>query len=122
MATSCVSPCFSERAADAIEGHSVASRLMSRRAFRFFALLSGPAGAEQGAPSLVPVLVVHVRHMRVRVAYRAVLMKMRVGFARRIKRAVDVAMMLVMDVGMGVRHRFVKVLVLVVFRQVQPDA
>jgi hypothetical protein len=47
--------------------------------------------------SLVPVKMVHVRHVRMCVRQRGMPMGVRVGLAGRIERAVRVAMMLVVD-------------------------
>src|SRR5215475_4658004 len=55
-------------------------------------------------------------------AQRLMFMGMGVGFAGRIERIMRVAMMLIMHVRMGVRHRLVNVLMLVMFRKVQPHA
>src|SRR5260370_15275312 len=68
------------------------------------------------------MLVMHVRNMRVRVHEGAVPMRMGVRFARRIVGAVIVLVMLVMRMDMRVDDRQMDVLVLVPFRQMQPDA
>jgi hypothetical protein len=70
----------------------------------------------------MPVGMVHVGHMRVRVTHRRMLVEMRVRLAGRIERAVRMAMVLVMNMRMGVRHRLVPVLVRVLLGQVQPHA
>src|SRR4051794_24794382 len=68
----------------------------------------------------MPVRVMHVRHVRMRVAHRRVLMKMGVRLGGRGHGAVSMAMVLVMDVGVGMRHRAVNVLMLVMLGEVQP--
>jgi hypothetical protein len=68
------------------------------------------------------VSVVNVRHVRVRVPHRAVLVEMSVRFARWIEGAVRVTMVFVMDMWMRMRHRRVNVFVFVTLGEVQPDA
>ena len=68
------------------------------------------------------MMVMHVRHVRMRVAQPAVSMEMRMRFARRIRRLVRMTVMLVMDVRMGVRSDLVNVLVFVMLGDVQPNA
>jgi len=50
------------------------------------------------------VKVMHVGNVRVRMAQRLVFMEMGVGFAGRIERPMRVAMMLIMQMRMGVHH------------------
>jgi len=64
----------------------------------------------------------HIGHVRVRVPQAAVLMGMRVWFARRVVWGMCVLVMLVVYVRMSMRHRFVHMLVSVAFSQVQPHA
>lgn len=66
--------------------------------------------------------VMHVRHMRMRMSYPAVLVEMGMRLAGRIGGRVPVPMVLVMHVGMGVRHWLVNVLVLMTFGQMKPCA
>ena len=68
------------------------------------------------------VSVVNVRHVRVRVPHRAVLVEMSVRFARWIEGAMRVTMVFIMDMWMRMRHRRVNVFVLVMLGEVQPDA
>ena len=62
--------------------------------------------------------MVHVRHMRVRVSHWPVLMGMCVWFAGRITSAMGVPVMDVMHVRMRMHKGLVKMIVLVMFRQV----
>jgi hypothetical protein len=66
----------------------------------------------------VPVRVMHIRHVRVRMVHRAVLVSMRVWFARRITSLVAVTVMDVMHVRMRMHESLVKMLVLVMLCQV----
>ena len=62
--------------------------------------------------------VVHVRHVRVRVSHWPVLMGMCVWFAGRITSAMGVPVVDVMHVRMRMHESLVKMIVLVMFRQV----
>ena len=70
----------------------------------------------------MPVLVVHVGHVRVGVPQSPVLMGMGVRLAWGIFGSVGMLMMLVVHVRVRVPHRLVGVLVLMAFREVQPNA
>lgn len=65
--------------------------------------------------------MVHVRHVRMRVPQPDMLMEMSVGIPGRIRSAVRVHMMVVMQVGMGMGHRLVNMLMLMMFGQMKPD-
>jgi hypothetical protein len=67
------------------------------------------------------VLVMHVRHVGMCVPDPAVQVRVRVRFAGRIAGSMFVLVVLVMHVGMGVNARFVNVLVLMPFGQMQPN-
>ena len=67
------------------------------------------------------VLMVKIGRVRVRVHQRLVPVPMAVRLARRRVRAVLVLMVLVVGVRVFVVGGFVRVLVLVVFREMQPD-
>ena len=62
--------------------------------------------------------MVHIRHVRVRVAHWPMLVSMCVWFAWRITSLVGVPVVDVMHVRMRVHERLVKMLVLVMFCQV----
>ena len=64
----------------------------------------------------------HIGHVRVCVGQRFVLVRVGVGLARRILRALGVAVMLVVAVGMGVHHAPMGMRVRVPLGQVQPNA
>lgn len=66
--------------------------------------------------------MVQVGCVRMRVTVRAVLIEMRVGFAGRIARLMHMLMMSIMHMRMRVCHWLVDVLVIMTFRQMQPDA
>jgi len=70
----------------------------------------------------MPVVVMHVRHVRMRVRQRFVLVRMRVRLSRRILRAVAVPVMLVVAVGMGVHHSDMGVRMRMSLGDVQPNA
>lgn len=53
--------------------------------------------------------VMHVRRVRVRMCQRRVFMWVSVRFATRITRPMDVAMVFVVSVRMGMRHRLMRV-------------
>jgi hypothetical protein len=61
------------------------------------------------------VNMVHVRHVSMRVAHWAVLVKVRVRLARRVECTVRMLMMLVVHMRVCVRHRLVNVFMLVAF-------
>ena len=63
------------------------------------------------------VRVVHVRHVGMLVRQTVVTVRVRVGLARRILRSMLVLVMCIVDVWMGVFHRLVNVLVLMVLGQ-----
>ena len=65
--------------------------------------------------------VVHVGRVRMRVPQSAVLVEMRVRVAGWVQGAVRVLVMFVMNMRMRMGERRVDVLMLVTFRQVQPD-
>ena len=60
----------------------------------------------------------HVRHMGMRVPKRLVLVEMRVRLAGRVKRAMAVLVVLVVNVRMSVRHRLMNMFVLMPFGEV----
>ena len=64
------------------------------------------------------MLVVQIRVVRVRMGEWSVSMWMGMRFARGIVRGMNVLMVLVMNMGMLVLHRFVLMQVLVMFREV----
>ena len=66
--------------------------------------------------------MVHIGHMRMRMAHCAVLVSVRVWFARRITSLVGVPVVDVVHVRMRVHEGLVKMLVLVTLCQVQPNA
>ena len=66
--------------------------------------------------------MVDIRVVRVIVREHLMHVGMRVGFARRVVRTVDVLMVFVVDVPVSVRYRGVRVLMNVALGQVQPDA
>jgi hypothetical protein len=70
----------------------------------------------------MPVRVVHIGHMRVRMAQRAMLMEMGVRLSRWIRRAVRVSVMRIMHVRMCMGEGLVNVFVLVMFGHMQPYA
>jgi len=65
--------------------------------------------------------MVHVGHMRMAMGQWLVTMPMRVADARWVASRVAVLMMFVMPMGVIVFHRFVDVLMVVHFGQMQPD-
>jgi hypothetical protein len=75
-----------------------------------------------GQSRSVPVLVVHVRHMRMRVFQPTVAVRVRVGFAGRVLRPMAVLMVLVMHMRMRVHQWFMYMLMLVVLGHMQPDS
>ena len=81
-------------------------------------------GLEKRKPTaaLVAVGVMHVRHVWVRVPHRDVPMVVRVRFACGIPRAVGVAMVLVVHMRVGMFHRLMSMLVLVMLGEMQPHA
>ena len=70
----------------------------------------------------MPVLMMHVRHVRVAVPHSDMPICVRVGLAGRIFRQMHVLVMLIVHVSMGVFHRLMLVLVFMMLGQVQPDA
>ena len=68
------------------------------------------------------MLVVHVGDMRMPVPHSRMSMGMCVWLAGWIARQVLMLVVLIVHVGVGVRHRLMVVLMLVVLGQVQPDA
>lgn len=64
--------------------------------------------------------VMHVGQMRMAMLYRGVMMCMHMRLARRVVGAVDMLMVLVVAMRMGVRHRHVKMLVLVSLGEMEP--
>ena len=66
--------------------------------------------------------VMHVRYMRMRMSYPAVLVEMGMWLTGRIGGRVLVPMVLIMHVRMGVRHWLVNVLVLVTLGEMKPHA
>ena len=62
--------------------------------------------------------MVHIRHVRVRVSHWPVFMRMCVWFADRVTSVVGVPVMDVMHVRVGVHEALVKMLVLVILREV----
>ena len=77
----------------------------------------------QPAPLVMPMGVVHVRHVRMCVTHGHMLMEMGVRLARRVMRTMRVVVVvLVVHVRMDVRHGFVRMFMFVTFRKVQPHA
>src|SRR5262249_8903067 len=74
------------------------------------------------AERVMAVGVMHVGHVRVGMPKRAMLMKMRMRFAKWIGGVVRVPVVRIVHVGMRVREDFVNVLVLMVFGKMQPHA
>ena len=70
----------------------------------------------------MPVVVMHVGHVRVRVCQRFVLVRVRVRLSRRILQAMVMPVMLVVAVGMGVHHPDMGVRMRVSLGDVQPNA
>lgn len=68
------------------------------------------------------MLVMHVRHVRVPVLEAAMLVRMRVGLARRIVGAMLVLVMRVMCMRVRVREHLVLVLMLVILGEMQPHS
>jgi hypothetical protein len=66
--------------------------------------------------------MVHIRHVRVGVLQRFMLMKVGMRLSRRVERAVAVTVVLIVDVWMSVCHCLVQVLMLVALGQVKPYA
>lgn len=71
---------------------------------------------------MVAVLVVNVREVRMAVAQGRVVMLVRVGFSSRILVGVLMLVVRIVQVRVRVRQRLVQVFVLVMLRDVQPDA
>lgn len=80
-----------------------------------------PPTATQGPCRSVPVPVMNVRIMRVRVGHCLMLMRVRVRFVGRFTGGVSMLVMFVVRVPMVVLPRLMPVLLLLSFRQVQPD-
>src|SRR5262249_52114723 len=72
--------------------------------------------------TLMPVNVMHIRRVRMRMFETTVLMPMRVRLAYWIFRLMLMLVMLVMNVRVHVRHHVVDVLMLMTFRDVEPNA
>jgi hypothetical protein len=70
----------------------------------------------------MPMIVMHVGHVRMRVRQGFVLVRMRVRLCRRILRAVVVPVMLVVAVGMGVHHSDMGMRMRVSLGDMQPNA
>ena len=70
----------------------------------------------------MPMLVMHVGHMRMLVSQPHMRVEMGVRFARRVFGPMGVLMMLVVNVSMRMCHRFMPMLMFVMFGQVQPHA
>lgn len=68
----------------------------------------------------MPMVVMHIRHMRVRVPQRRMLMEMSVRFAGRIEWTVDMTMVLVVHMRMSMSHQLVNVLMFMTFTEMQP--
>ena len=66
--------------------------------------------------------VMHVRHVRVLMSQRLVLVRMRMRLAGRVRSFVGVLVMDVMHMRMRMNESLVKMLMLVMFGQVQPYA
>ncbi len=66
------------------------------------------------------MVVMHIRHMRVRVPQRRMLMEMSVRFAGRIEWTVDMTMVLVVHMRMSMSHQLVNVLMFMTFTEMQP--
>ena len=69
----------------------------------------------------MPVLMMEIRIMWMRMNQRLVPMPMAVWFARRVRRAVGVLMMLVVIMEVFVFHRVVPMHVFMTFSQMQPN-
>lgn len=70
----------------------------------------------------MPVGMVHVRHVRMTMPERGMDVAMTVRLAGRIRRSMCVLMVCIVDMGMRMLHRLVNVLVLMIFREMQPNA
>ena len=66
----------------------------------------------------MPVGVVHVRHVRVAMAQALVAMQMRVRLARRIVGTVSMLVVLIVSMPVGVLHRLMHMLVLMILCEV----
>ena len=70
----------------------------------------------------MPMRVMHVRHVRVPMSHWLVLVRMRMRLARRVRSFMGVSVMDVMHMRMRMNESLVKMLMLVMFGQVQPYA
>ena len=70
----------------------------------------------------MPVAVVNVREVRVLVRHYRMVMRMGMGLSAFPGKVVGMLMVRVMHMAVGVRKRLMRVFVVVVFGQVQPDA
>jgi hypothetical protein len=70
----------------------------------------------------MPMGVVHVRHVRMSVAYQAMAMRMGVRLACRIVRTMVMGVMRIVHVRMGVLHHRMLMFVVVLLGEMQPDA
>jgi len=70
----------------------------------------------------VAMRVMHVRHVRVLMSQRLVLVRMRMRLAGRVRSFMGVLVMDVMHMRMRMNESLVKMLMLVMFGQVQPYA
>ena len=70
----------------------------------------------------MPMGMMHVRHVRVAVAYRVMAMQVCVRFSWRLVWAMSVLMMLIMSMGMCMLHRLMPMFMVVIFGEVQKDA
>ena len=75
-----------------------------------------------GGAELVLVPVVNIREMRVRMGDGQMHVRMRVRLVSRVSKVVFVLVMLIMAMRVGVLEQFMRVLMLVPFAYVQPDA
>lgn len=75
-----------------------------------------------GDCGLVPMRVVHVRHMRMGMSEPFVLVSMRVRLSRRIAGPVDMLVMVIMHMRMSMYRVVVNMVMLMTLGQMQPDA
>jgi len=71
-------------------------------------------------PALMPVPMMHVRYVPMNVPQPTMPVPMRVRFARRFFRCVDMLMMFIMSVRMRMIHWLMNVTVIVALREVKP--
>ena len=70
----------------------------------------------------MPMGMMHVRHVRVAVAHRFMAMQVCVRLSWRVAGAMSVPMMLIVNMGVRMPHRLMRMFMFVIFGQMQPDA